>query len=77
MTKISLREKLILFAKGKRQFTNGGEFERLALNEGYKASNASRRCRELVDCGIFDRKEINGSVWYKIKPLVPSENKLL
>lgn len=54
--KISLVEKLIAHAKGKYPHAiNGGEFEVLAFNEGKKASNASRRCRELVDAGVFER----------------------
>jgi DNA-binding IclR family transcriptional regulator len=44
---------------------NGGEIERLAMGIGYKASNASRRCRELVQNGTLERKEEKGSVWYR------------
>lgn len=69
---ISLVEKIKIFAKGKQVWINGGEFERLALNEGYKASNAGRRCRELVKAGIFERRENEkGNVEYKYKSLVP------
>lgn len=46
---------------------NGGEIERLALLAGYKASNASRRLRELHAEGLLARRETdNGSVEYRI-----------
>lgn len=48
MKKISLIEKIELLAKGKYPHpVNGAEFERLAMDEGKKAANAGRRCREL------------------------------
>lgn len=47
---------------------NGGELERLALSVGFKASNCSRRCRELVDSGVLERKENEkGHVLYRFK----------
>jgi hypothetical protein len=62
----SLKEKLLLYATGKSNvWINGGEFERLAMNEGYKASNCSRRLRELANEGKLLRKVENGSVWYR------------
>jgi DNA-binding MarR family transcriptional regulator len=51
---------------------NGGEIERLAMDIGYKASNSSRRCRELVKDGYLERRENkNGSVEYRIKQKEP------
>lgn len=45
---ISLIEKIELLAKEKYpQSLNGGAFERLAMDNGFKAANAGRRCREL------------------------------
>ena len=45
---ISLIKQIELLAKEKYpRFVNGGDFERLAMDNGYKASNAGRRCREL------------------------------
>ena len=48
---------------------NGCDIEELALGAGYKASNASRRLRELAEEGYLDREERRGkrtkSVWYK------------
>ena len=54
---------------------NGGEIERLALAAGYKASNASRRCRELREEGIIKDQEIKGTVWYWYEkpPTVPTD----
>ncbi len=47
------------------KWISGGELERLALSAGFKASNASRRAREQVNDGILERKEINGTVFYR------------
>lgn len=45
---------------------NGGEIEKLAQSVGYKASNASRRCRELVnDCILERRENKKGHVEYR------------
>lgn len=44
----------------------GGELERLALSVGYKASNISRRARELAESGTLERRENSkGHVEYK------------
>lgn len=61
-------------------WVNGGELERFALDEKFKASNASRRCRELYNEGFLDRrinKESHNSVeyrWLPPKPLTTEEN---
>ena len=67
--KIPLIKKIELLIKGKYpHFVNGGEAERLAFNEGYKASNAGRRCRDLVKLGKIERRiGENGSVEYRYK----------
>ena len=50
---------------------NGGQIEQYAESLGFKASNASRRCRELYNEVLIERKidkTPNGkiaSVWYK------------
>lgn len=46
-------------------FVNGGRIERLASDLRYKASNASRRARELEREGIFERRLNRGSVEYR------------
>jgi predicted transcriptional regulator len=54
-------------------FVNGGQIERLTMEAGYKASNASRRCRELHEEGLLVREERKNentgvrSVWYKAR----------
>lgn len=69
---ISLRQRILLFLErweiqNPGIWVNGGEIERLALEARYKASNASRRCRELANEGYILRRENgNGSVEYKI-----------
>lgn len=64
--KPSLKERLADFAKEKYPtFVNGGDFETFSITLGFKASNGSRRCRELADEGTLERR-INGkSVEYR------------
>lgn len=64
----SLKVRLAQFAKEKYpNWINGGEFETFSITLGFKASNGSRRCRELVDEGTLERR-INGkSVEYRYK----------
>lgn len=61
----SLKERILKYIRNQQGWINGGQLERLSLEAGYKASNGSRRCRELVNEGLLERKEENGSVWYK------------
>ena len=64
--KLSLSNRIERYCrKNYPNWTNGGEFERMSLAIGYKASNASRRCRELAEAGILERREKNGSVEYR------------
>lgn len=78
MNEISLKEQIYRNASAER-WINGAEFERLAQDHGYKASNASRRCRDLVKENRFERKLINGTVWYKRKTMFsqPAGNRTL
>ena len=50
-------------------WVNGRDLEELAMQAGYKASNVSRRCREMFNEGFLEREERKGksvrSVWYK------------
>lgn len=51
------------------RFIPGIEFEKYALEAGYKASNASRRLRELEQEGFVEKREtIKGHVEYRYKP---------
>jgi hypothetical protein len=69
MKKLSLAKRIENYLrKHPDTFFNGGEIERLSMSAGYKASNGSRRCREMVEEGILERKEEKGSVWYRYVP---------
>lgn len=43
----------------------GGTLEKRAWELGFKASNASRRLRELAKNGLIERKIERGFVWYR------------
>lgn len=67
---LSLTERIKkYFARRPDIFVNGRDIEELSMNAGYKASNASRRLRELYEEGYLDRELRQGrrtkSVWYK------------
>jgi predicted transcriptional regulator len=53
------------------QWINGGEFERLAMDVGYKGSTASRELRLMAEAGQIEREERAQndrgvkSVWYR------------
>ena len=53
---------------------NGGDIEELSMQAGYKASNASRRLRELAEENFLEREERKGkrvrSVWYKLREVL-------
>jgi hypothetical protein len=48
-------------------FIHGGEIEKFSISKGRKASNGSRRARELVDSGLIERELRNKEVWYRFK----------
>lgn len=60
---LSLKE--LLVKECPYDWFNGGWVERFAMEHGYKASNGSRRARELENSGAWERKEEKGSVWYR------------
>ncbi len=64
--KPGLKVLLSLYLKEKYpNWINGGDLEIFSTTQGYKASNGSRRCRELADEGTLLRR-INGkSVEYR------------
>lgn len=66
--KISLTDRIYNYlVKYSPKKFNGGEIERLALSVGYKASNASRRCREMDVKGRIRSEMKGGSVWYWVE----------
>jgi predicted transcriptional regulator len=69
---MSLKSRISTFyAKNYPKIINGGEIERLAMNIGKKASNASRRLRELHEEGILERIQEGKSVAYRYIPREP------
>lgn len=77
---LSLKERLYQYLLKNHQWFNGGELERLALGAGYKASNCSRRLRELHEEGKLERQIRKGnkvaSVWYRYKIETPYTQQL-
>lgn len=72
--KKSLVDRVERFLRLTGGWVHGGELERLALDNGYKASNISRRCRELVEDGVLERKENEkGHVMYRYRITQPSQ----
>lgn len=65
----SLRERILTYLRKNKAWFNGGELERLAMSVGFKASNASRRLRELREEGLVEAEIRKGkgvaSVWYR------------
>lgn len=78
MKSVSLKERILNYLKHRPNLKiNGGEIEVLSLKAGYKASNGSRRCRDLRMEGKIKAEEINGSVWYWYeKPLFSTDPEL-
>ena len=70
--KLSLSQRIEnYFKKHPTEWINGGTIEGLALQAGWKASNASRRLREMHTEGKLKREERKGvktrmSVWYQL-----------
>lgn len=71
MKELPLRERILKYLRQQNTWINGGEIERLAQQAGYKASNASRRLRELHEDNLVEREERKGAraktVWYRAK----------
>ena len=68
--KESLKEKIVEYLISRTgHWVNGGEIEKLAMTmtKRYKASCASRRCKDLLNEGIIIKKIEKGSVWYRYK----------
>ena len=70
MKKQSLSDRILSYYKKRAgEKISGGEIERLvAQNTSYKASNASRRLRELHQDDKLKRDEIKGTVVYWYTP---------
>ena len=69
---MSLKKRILDHLKKTGGWVNGGFYEAKALSLDKKASNASRRLRELENAGEIERKEVKSStgrvsVWYRAK----------
>lgn len=63
---MSLKSRITEYSRKHGEWINGGHYEKLAMSVGYKASNCSRRLRELADEGVLDRRENSrGCVEYR------------
>lgn len=67
----SLKSRIKSYIQARTDWVTGIEIERLAMDAGYKASNASRRCRELEDNGDIEVGYDRGFARYRAvsKPL--------
>lgn len=62
----SLKDRIERWVKSQNRPVSGGTIERIVSeNTNYKPSNASRRCRELVDEGKFKAIHKDGTVYYQ------------
>jgi len=83
MNEPTLKSSIIEYARNRSdEWINGGVFEKLANDLHFKGSNASRRCREIVKSGLFERRlNENRCVEYKFKGFqayeTPKELKIL
>lgn len=68
--KISLYNRILRYYQSNAgQWISGGAIERLVVQKTtYKASNASRRLRELHEDGYLERMEEKGTVFYRYVP---------
>lgn len=56
----SIKQKILSYLTEKRNWAAGGTLEDyIRQTDGHKASNASRRCRELEDDGMIESRYIN------------------
>lgn len=62
---MSLKSQILDYLGQQSGWVNGGEIERFAIRCGNKASNGSRRARELANADKIDHKVENKSVWYR------------
>lgn len=65
--RISLSDRILRYIRNSQQPVSGKIIEDLASRAGFKASNASRRCRELANDGEIRAVIIKGSVWYEME----------
>lgn len=68
MKKLSLKQRILERLKDMEgQWVHRGRIEERVKEWGYLAENGNRRCRELCEDGLIERKEEKGSVSYRYK----------
>lgn len=66
--KPSLKNRILIYLRQRPYvFINGSEIEKLSMSLGMKASNGSRRARELAEEGRIERMQ-DKSVFYRYIP---------
>lgn len=69
MKKLSLKQMILNRLKQMEgQWVHKGRIEERVKEWGYLAENGNRRCRELYEEGLIERKEERGSVSYRYAP---------
>ena len=84
---LSLSHRIARYVKGKNDWVSGKEIEDLVIQHTkYKASNASRRCREMESgnlsnggtCPIlFEKQTVRGAVQYRWSPRESETDKII
>lgn len=62
---MSLKQQILNYLQDRQKWISGTELEDFARTIKYKSSNCSRRCRELYNEGLIDRKYEKGFVSYR------------
>lgn len=68
MRKTSLKIKIYDRLKEFGGWVHKGQIETRVKEWGYLADNGNRRCRELCESGLIEKKEENGVTLYRYKP---------
>lgn len=61
----SLKNKILQRLKDFGAWVHKGQIETRVKEWGFLADNGNRRCRELCEDGLIEKKEEKGSVWYR------------
>ncbi|OPZ94120.1 MAG: hypothetical protein BWY74_00827 [Firmicutes bacterium ADurb.Bin419] len=62
---MSLKKQLIIYLKNRREYISKAEIEQFGESLGFLGDNVARRCRELQNEGVFERKKQGKSIAYK------------
>ncbi len=74
--KTSLSKKIAQRLKEVGGWVHKGQIESRAKEWGYLGETGGRRCREMVEDGILEVKQENGSDWYRYIPQEKVYNKV-